>query len=173
MADISCRGHHCETCKRTLIYVLQSFPKGGASLYRYCLQCQCVRSQPVPRRELVAYGIELGDLPIMPSKKQAEAGEAPPPLSARLKRGSGGYIKDMRTAEELRRLSYKDYLKTVHWKAMKDKALARAKHRCQVCNSSEKLNVHHRTYDRLGEEKLSDLTVLCRVCHSKFHGVDF
>jgi hypothetical protein len=31
------------------------------------------------------------------------------------------------------------------------------------------LDVHHRTYENKGKEKLGDLTVLCRECHTKFH----
>lgn len=34
----------------------------------------------------------------------------------------------------------------------------------------EAFNVHHRTYERLGKERLGDLTVLCRKCHGLFHG---
>jgi hypothetical protein len=31
--------------------------------------------------------------------------------------------------------------------------------------------VHHRTYERFGREDTGDLTVLCRRCHTLFHGV--
>ena len=45
-----------------------------------------------------------------------------------------------------------------------------AGYRCQVCNGDEKLNVHHRTYERYpGRERLADLTVLCERCHKKHH----
>lgn len=33
------------------------------------------------------------------------------------------------------------------------------------------LDVHHRTYERLGQEQEYDLTVLCHRCHSLFHSV--
>jgi len=69
----------------------------------------------------------------------------------------------------LRALSYEEYLQTPEWKERRKKALSYAKHRCQVCNSREDLNVHHRTYERLGEELPSDLTVLCHGCHGLFH----
>ena len=43
-------------------------------------------------------------------------------------------------------------------------------HRCQVCNGGVgTLDVHHRTYERLGQELDEGLTVLCRACHSIFH----
>jgi hypothetical protein len=43
-------------------------------------------------------------------------------------------------------------------------------HRCQVCNRGlGTLDVHHRTYERRGQELDEDLTVLCRACHGIFH----
>ena len=73
------------------------------------------------------------------------------------------------TVDELRALPYPDYLQTTHWQAQRAAALERAGHRCQVCNGAEHLDTHHRTYERLGRELPSDLTVLCRACHARFH----
>ena len=33
------------------------------------------------------------------------------------------------------------------------------------------LEVHHRIYERLGNEVLSYLVVLCRRCHQHYHGI--
>ena len=41
--------------------------------------------------------------------------------------------------------------------------------KCQLCNKSGELNVHHRTYERRGEESYSDLITLCEDCHTLFH----
>lgn len=70
---------------------------------------------------------------------------------------------------KLRSLSYTDYLRTDHWVKVRESAIRRAKWRCQACYSSRDIQVHHRTYDRLGEESPSDLMVLCDPCHSVFH----
>jgi hypothetical protein len=61
------------------------------------------------------------------------------------------------------------YLRSDHWGETRAAALERAEHRCQVCNGAKQLDVHHRTYERLGEERDADLTVLCRKCHDLFH----
>ncbi len=37
--------------------------------------------------------------------------------------------------------------------------------RCRLCNSPRDLTGHHRTYARLGMERVSDITTLCRPCH--------
>jgi len=72
--------------------------------------------------------------------------------------------------EHLRNLPYSEYLKSHHWGAVK----ARIKRRktCQLCNSKEGLHVHHRTYERRGEELDEDLVLLCAECHRKFHNKD-
>lgn len=71
---------------------------------------------------------------------------------------------------ELRAMPYEEYLQTPHWKRRREDKLRTAGQRCQLCNrGSVPLNVHHRTYERLGEELDGDLIVLCRTCHSTFH----
>lgn len=69
----------------------------------------------------------------------------------------------------MNKLQYQEYLKSSHWRTMRRKALENAEHSCQLCNSDSELNVHHRTYDRIGHERLTDVIVLCRDCHAKFH----
>lgn len=67
-------------------------------------------------------------------------------------------------------MAYRDYLQTAHWELTRSLALERAGHRCQLCNGLKGgLNVHHRTYERLGAELPEDLIVLCRDCHRIFH----
>ena len=67
---------------------------------------------------------------------------------------------------------YTNYLASPQWRARADAAITRARHRCQVCYADRwfcRLNVHHRTYERLGRERPDDLIVLCRHCHDLFH----
>jgi 5-methylcytosine-specific restriction endonuclease McrA len=72
--------------------------------------------------------------------------------------------------QRMKDLPYTEYLKTAHWKVMSSWARQCAHYRCETCGSQKKLHVHHNTYDRLGEESLQDLTVLCEACHQKRHG---
>jgi len=73
------------------------------------------------------------------------------------------YIQNLRT------MPYTEYLQTTHWHFKRSDALRRSKHRCQLCNSTKRLDVHHRTYENLGNEEPEDLIVLCRKCHKHFH----
>lgn len=64
---------------------------------------------------------------------------------------------------------YYAYLASSEWQQRREQALWRAGKCCQLCNSSNHLDVHHRTYERFMREIPEDLTVLCRSCHEKFH----
>lgn len=64
---------------------------------------------------------------------------------------------------------YRAYLQSDGWQVRREGALRRAGHRCQLCNGSERLQVHHRTYERVGNELPEDLTVLCFGCHRRLH----
>jgi HNH endonuclease len=70
---------------------------------------------------------------------------------------------------KLKSMSYTDYLQTEHWKEVRKKQLTKSGYKCQMCNKGGDLNVHHRTYERRGEEKYEDLIVLCSDCHNLFH----
>ena len=67
-------------------------------------------------------------------------------------------------------MSYNDYLKSPHWKnKKKDLALKRAK-KCIICCQVNNLDVHHKTYKRIGSEDINkDLIYLCRRCHKAVH----
>lgn len=67
---------------------------------------------------------------------------------------------------------YHDYLCSAAWQRKRQSALELAGYRCQDCGVDRELEVHHLTYDRLGNEVLSDLRVLCRPCHGERHGYD-
>jgi hypothetical protein len=66
-------------------------------------------------------------------------------------------------------MPYKEYLKTPHWQAVREEALRRAKDKCQLCGSKDRLEVHHNTYERRGRERPEDVIAICHKCHSKHH----
>jgi hypothetical protein len=66
-------------------------------------------------------------------------------------------------------ITYGAYLASDEWADKRAYMLRTAGHRCQVCNSRERLEVRHRTYKRIGQEVPQDLTVLCRSCHEAIH----
>lgn len=74
-----------------------------------------------------------------------------------------------RRVHALRGIPYKDYLQSDHWQRVRECALEEADYRCRLCNSDKSLHVHHRTYERRGEEEPGDVIVLCADCHQHFH----
>jgi hypothetical protein len=67
-------------------------------------------------------------------------------------------------------VNYNEYINSDEWRIRARMIRKAAGNRCQLCNCNNKsLHVHHRSYDRLGDEHPGDLTVLCEDCHKKFH----
>jgi 5-methylcytosine-specific restriction endonuclease McrA len=66
--------------------------------------------------------------------------------------------------------TYRDYLYSRYWRAIRRRALIAARYCCNRCGQTSALEVHHRTYERLGCEIPADLEVLCDTCHRRHHG---
>jgi hypothetical protein len=60
---------------------------------------------------------------------------------------------------------YNRYISSEDWKVKRRQILERDGNCCQTCLSNECLEVHHKTYERLGNEALKDLITLCHDCH--------
>lgn len=76
------------------------------------------------------------------------------------------------SADRLKTVGYNAYLKSDHWLHTRTDAIIRAGGRCERCNVmpiNESLQVHHLTYERIGEELPTDLMVLCSTCHMSIH----
>lgn len=67
--------------------------------------------------------------------------------------------------------TYDSYMRSKAWKQKRAAKLKSVGHRCEniTCRSPLNLECHHKTYDRLGREKMSDLRVLCFNCHMDAH----
>lgn len=66
--------------------------------------------------------------------------------------------------------TYKDYLKSEHWKKVKLRYKeSKLPHFCVSCGKKQNLDMHHKTYERIGNEHLCDLVHLYRDCHQLTH----
>jgi len=71
---------------------------------------------------------------------------------------------------ELRGMPYQQYLRTPEWRRTRAAALLHADNACSLdVTHTDGLEVHHRTYERLGTELVVDLAVLCHSCHQLHH----
>ena len=65
--------------------------------------------------------------------------------------------------------NYRRYLRSPRWKEVRANAIKWANGECQFCGSCENLHVHHKRYERFGNELPDDLLVLCKPCHMRYH----
>lgn len=81
----------------------------------------------------------------------------------------------MRRQARLRELGYTDYatyLRSPHWRVMRDAYWKSSEPKDCICGERDGLQLHHLTYERLGEELLYDLTPLCKPCHAMIHTLE-
>ena len=67
--------------------------------------------------------------------------------------------------------TYSGYLNSLHWKKFRKKVMKKNRKNlcCSTCGSKEHLNVHHKNYKRVGNEKLEDVVLFCADCHHRSH----
>lgn len=68
---------------------------------------------------------------------------------------------------------YQEYLKSDKWKLTKEFRKQIDSYKCTKCGEGENLEVHHKTYIRVGNENIHDLITLCRDCHELVHGQEY
>lgn len=83
-------------------------------------------------------------------------------------------VHDTTLPVDERRDAYDEYLRSPEWSQRRAYMIQRALNQCQMCSTKggpngAGLQVHHRTYRRLGHEFDADLIVLCADCHRDHH----
>jgi hypothetical protein len=91
--------------------------------------------------------------------------------SERIKRHQWSFLTNYLRANGI---SYSEYLKTPHWKDVRKRYWNCKLHRrtCYACGSNDNLQVHHKSYRRIGNEHLNDLCLLCDNCHRETHRIE-
>ncbi len=70
----------------------------------------------------------------------------------------------------MNRYDYQKYLQSTHWRKVKRDYAKQFKRVCYLCASEDNLELHHVTYERIGNERLTDVVYLCEICHGFIHG---
>ncbi|MBC8393350.1 MAG: hypothetical protein H8E17_12390 [Deltaproteobacteria bacterium] len=65
----------------------------------------------------------------------------------------------------------RDYYKSTQWQKIRQRILKKFDYICVECGDNGN-QVHHLTYDRLYNEKDSDLVLVCEQCHKEIHDYD-
>ena len=64
---------------------------------------------------------------------------------------------------------YEQYLQSEHWLAKRLLVLRRAGKFCEGCLERAPTQVHHLTYQHVGEEFMWELVAVCDECHERIH----
>ncbi len=76
--------------------------------------------------------------------------------------------REKQRLQELRSMSYADYLETPEWQETEKAAIRRAKNLCQGCNTANvALNAYHTSLENLGCEQENDVVALCATCYDR------
>jgi 5-methylcytosine-specific restriction endonuclease McrA len=67
-------------------------------------------------------------------------------------------------------MEYDEYLRSPEWREKADAVMERERSLCQRCGDPAR-EVHHKTYERIFCEPLTDLEALCVRCHELAHGL--
>lgn len=70
-----------------------------------------------------------------------------------------------------RQEAYQEYLKSDEWRERRGRRLQLSDGKCEVCGSVKGLEVHHITYDRIFNEHMEDLMVVCYRHHRTAHNL--
>ena len=66
------------------------------------------------------------------------------------------------------RKKYEAHIRSAQWKQMRKALFTMRGELCEGCGyGSATLQIHHLTYERLGNERFADLKILCRRCHAE------
>jgi hypothetical protein len=80
------------------------------------------------------------------------------------------HFEECRARDDARwRSVYEQHLASEKWRVLRRKVMARCKGMCEGCGEKPAVQVHHLTYERLGDEMLFDLVGICIPCHERIH----
>jgi hypothetical protein len=65
--------------------------------------------------------------------------------------------------------TYQDYLNSEFWKNKRDWIIQTRGAQCEKCGGTFGLQVHHLSYENVGNEGKDDVIVLCSYCHLEAH----
>jgi hypothetical protein len=64
---------------------------------------------------------------------------------------------------------YLTYIISPQWTARRREHLELCDHWCEICQKQAAVQVHHWTYENLGNENSQDLCAVCVHCHWRIH----
>jgi hypothetical protein len=66
-----------------------------------------------------------------------------------------------------RSMAYQNHIRSSQWRGTREVMFKLRGKKCEICGSSDRLELHHKTYERFGHELPSDLEILCKRHHEE------
>lgn len=134
---------------------------GGIQRVYQCLRCGEPSSSPISREK----ALELC------------GGKEPLPFDDVLKQTweqsrALGTEKILEEHKEKFWQGYDSYLSSDKWKLKREAVINRANGICEGCGKESASEVHHLSYEHVGDEFLFELVAICAVCHERIHPED-
>lgn len=131
---------------------------GRKQCVQQCLRCGSAVSSPVKREVAIA---ENGGKPLPVFDEQLLSS-----WEAAVKESAD---KIMNADDSAFRLAYEEYLAGPVWRKKRAQVFARSSGGCEGCREKPATQVHHLSYEHVGNEFLFELVAICDDCHEKLH----
>ena len=144
----------------------ESFESGRTELREQCADCG--RLLAGARRHSLAGRntpwVDLGGLKLREQKRQEALRVQQEEWEERRRQ----YEADRQAHRE----RYRAYLLTPQWREKRELVIRHADGLCQGCGIQPAEQVHHLTYQNIGNEFLWELRAVCKDCHERVHSED-
>lgn len=67
------------------------------------------------------------------------------------------------------KVAYQRYIHSKKWERRREAYFDAFERACHICGATTKVQLHHKTYERMGAELDSDLVPLCSMHHRELH----
>jgi 5-methylcytosine-specific restriction endonuclease McrA len=153
--------HHQQfKCDHDLTDLRRRIIRGGAVQYvNQCLNCGESQNQPVAKAKALAESDGIEPAPFDES------------LKARFKQLRDDSAKSIMDQFDRNAFltEYSPYLNSDAWAKRRSLVMQRTQGLCEGCRETRASEVHHLTYEHVGNEFLFELVALCMACHERLH----
>lgn len=150
-------------CQHTSQLTGKTVSSIGAEMYRrYCKTCGIATTQFLPHRTIEGTTITVMDAESRDAMVDKYVSDRRDALDAIANRAA---IR----VQPANRAEYSDYRASPAWREKRTYVMNRCGGLCEGCRTSESHDVHHLSYQHMGNEFLFELVGLCRPCHDRWH----
>lgn len=149
-------GQGCDSCGSDRTELRKKTASNGAEMFAYqCLACGRSTSSWIKRASIS----NPAAVPSWDAELQSKYDDYNRSL----------WMDERTQVQRQRRQFYVQHLQSPKWRSIRSRVMQRAGGQCEGCGQSAAREVHHLTYDHLGDELLFELVALCGLCHERAH----